>query len=183
MKRLALVLLLGLSAACAPSTTERLGLDELETIEGFELERYLGRWYEIGSYPQTFQEGCVGTTATYSLKDDGNVDVLNECLQNGEPIEANGTARPVDLDRGKLEVSFFPPFWSEYWILDLREDDGPDADYTQAVVGEPGRDALWILSRTPELDPSTEDALLADIEAQDYGLDRLRFTEQPDAAD
>ncbi|MCC7072211.1 MAG: lipocalin family protein [Deltaproteobacteria bacterium] len=167
---------LALAASCATSTTERLGLEEPSTVQGFELERYLGTWYEIGNFPQSFQEGCTGTTATYTLKDDGNVEVLNRCFKGGldgpEDV-ARGTARPVDIDRAKLEVSFFQPFWGAYWVLEL----GPDYDY--AVVGHPSRDYLWILAREPRLPSEVQDGILERLESvHGYELDRFVLTTQ-----
>jgi lipocalin len=98
------------SAACATTTTERLGLDPPRTAERVELSRYLGTWYEIASFPQGFQEGCTATTADYSLRDDGDIRVVNRCRRGsteGELTEAHGVARVVDdATRAKLEVSF-----------------------------------------------------------------------------
>lgn len=171
--------LLGCSG-CA-STTERRGLPPLQTVEQVDLQRYLGTWYEIASYPQRFQKGCTGTTATYSLRDDGEIDVLNRCRKgalDGPEDVAQGRARVTDLaTSAKLEVSFFGPFWGDYWIIDL----GPAYEY--AVVGHPGRDYLWILSRTPTLEPAVYEGILRRIEAQGYDLTRLHKTLQPGATD
>ncbi len=168
------------STGCAPTTTERLGLAEPETVSGFELEPYLGTWYEIGNFPQSFQAGCTGTTATYSLREDGNVDVLNRCFEDsldGPEKTANGQARPVELERGKLEVSFFQPFWGAYWVLELGE------DYQYSVVGHPSRDYLWILSREPQMDEATLDGILERLETvHGYELERFERTTQPDVA-
>jgi apolipoprotein D and lipocalin family protein len=167
--------------ACAPTTTERLNLPPLETVERVELERYLGTWYEIAAFPQGFQEGCTGTTATYELRDDGEIDVYNRCRLDsldGEPDTAEGRARVVDTNtNSKLEVSFFRPFWGEYWIIDL------DEDYQYAVVGHPSRDYLWILSRTPTLDPDVYLGILERLEAVGYEIDRLEETLQPEQAE
>ncbi len=170
---LASIALLG----CTESTTARLDLPPLEAVAKVDIERYLGTWYEIASYPQRYQEGCTGTTATYTLRDDGEIDVLNECRKDsldGPEDVAEGRARVVDrTTNAKLEVSFFWPFWGDYWIIDL----GPDYEY--AVVGHPSRDYLWILSRTPTLDDGTYDAILGRLEEKEYPLDRLRKTVQP----
>ncbi len=166
---------------CQPTTTERLGLPPPDTIDGFDVERYLGDWYEIASFPQPFQEGCVGTEAHYREGDGDLIDVRNTCTVDGDPVEAFGAARPVDLAEGKLEVSFFGPIWGDYWILDLVESADPDAPYQQALVGAPSRDSLWILSRTPAIDDDTLARLRAVIDEQQYDFDRLSFTAQPDA--
>ena len=170
------VILSALTGCGGPSTTERLGLAPPETISGFELERYLGRWYEIASYPQPFQEGCAATTATYGARDDGQVDVTNRCLVDGDEVLAQGLARPVALSEGKLEVSFFVPIWGDYWVLELG-DDGV-GDYTHSVVGAPSRDALWILSRTPTLDDDTLAGILERNDAQGFDEARLQWTDQ-----
>ena len=164
------------AGACAPSTTKRLNLPPLETVEKVDLERYVGTWYEIANFPQSFQEGCTGTTATYTLREDGEVDVVNRCHKgslDGEVDSAEGRARVIDATtNAKLEVSFFRPFWGEYWIIDL------GADYEYAVVGHPGRDYLWILSRTPTMDEKVYEGILERLRYKDYRLDRLQKTLQ-----
>ena len=180
MDRMALLvsLLLGIALfGCSETTTERLQLAPLEAVPQVDIERYLGTWYEIASYPQRFQEGCTATTATYTLRSDGEIDVLNKCRKGGldGPEEvAEGRARVVDREsNAKLEVSFFWPFWGDYWIIDL----GPDYEY--AVVGHPSRDYLWILSRTQTLDDEVYDGILSRIEANGYPLEPLEKTLQP----
>lgn len=165
-----------LTSACGTTTTERLDLPPLETVERVELSRYLGKWYEIASYPQSFQEGCTATTATYTLRDDGEIDVLNRC-RKGEPTgeldTAEGRARVVDKKtNAKLEVSFFRPFWGDYWIIQL------DDDYQWTVVGHPSRDYLWILSRTPTLPDTTYEAIIDRLKQQGYETERLVWTTQ-----
>jgi apolipoprotein D and lipocalin family protein len=162
---------------CATTTTERLGLPELQTVRNVELSRYIGTWFEIASFPHRFQKGCTGTTATYTLRTDGEIAVLNRCRKyslQGDVDSAEGRARVVDSKtNAKLEVTFFWPFWGDYWIIDL----GPEYEY--AVVGHPGRDYLWILSRTPTLDPATYEEILGRLRAQRYEVERLRKTRQP----
>jgi apolipoprotein D and lipocalin family protein len=169
-----LLVLLGLG--CAKTTTELLQLPELQTVPRVELELYLGTWYEISSFPQRFQKGCHATTATYSLRTDGDIDVVNRCNKdsiNGPEDVAEGRARVVDkTSNAKLEVSFFRPFWGDYWIIDL------GANYEFAAVGHPNRDYLWILSRTPTLDDTTYNQILERLTKQNYELSRLVRTEQ-----
>jgi len=163
-------------AACATSTTDRLRLPALETVGRVELDRYAGTWFEIASFPQSFQRGCTATTATYTARSDGDLDVLNRCRKgglDGEETSARGRARVVDrVTNARLEVSFFRPFWGDYWIIDL------GADYQFAVVGHPNRDYLWILSRTPELPEPTYREILARLQAQGYETARLVRTLQ-----
>ena len=172
---LALIASIALTA-CSKTTTERLQLPPLEAVPEVDLERYLGTWYEIASYPQRFQEGCTATTATYTLRSDGEIDVLNRCRKDsldGPEDTAEGRARVVDrTTNAKLEVSFFGPFWGDYWIIDL----GPEYEY--AVVGHPSRYYLWILSRTPALDATTYAAILSRLEAKAYPLEPLQETQQ-----
>jgi apolipoprotein D and lipocalin family protein len=166
-----------LLVGCGTSTTVRLGLPPLQTVPHVDLPRYLGHWYEIAAFPQSFQRGCTASTATYSLRDDGDIDVLNRCRDGsleGEVRQAKGRARVVDrATNAKLEVSFFRPFWGDYWVVDL------GADYEYAVVGHPGRDYLWILSRTPTMDAAVYDGILARLRAQGYEVERLHRTLQP----
>jgi apolipoprotein D and lipocalin family protein len=150
----------------------------LDVVDEVELERYLGRWYEIASFPQRFQEGCVATTATYTFREDGRIRVENECRDgsfDGEFRRVEGVAWVTDPSEtpAKLKVQFFWPFRGDYWIIEL------DPEYRYAVVGHPSRDYLWILARTPTLDPAVYETLLARIEAQGYDLERLSRTPQP----
>jgi apolipoprotein D and lipocalin family protein len=172
MKRLLAIVPVVLAAAgCGTTTTARLQLPPLQTVHQVDLERYTGTWYEIASFPQSFQRGCAGTTATYTLRADGDIDVLNRCRDgslDGKERSAHGRARVVDSStNAKLEVSFFGPFWGDYWIVDL----GPDYEY--AVVGHPGRDFLWILSRTPAMEPERYASILRGLQAQGYQTERL----------
>jgi apolipoprotein D and lipocalin family protein len=174
---LLVAVVIGLPACSSTTTTERLGLPPLETVEWVDLSRYVGTWYEIASYPQWFQEGCTGTTATYTLREDGTIDVLNRCRKgslDGEEDSAEGRARVRDTaTNAKLEVSFFRPFWGDYWIIDL------GSEYEYAVVGHPSRDYLWILSREPTMDQSVYEAILVRLQDQGYQIDRLQKTVQP----
>ena len=166
-------------AGCATTTTDRLKLPPLATVAKVDLGRYAGTWYEIASFPQSFQAGCTATTATYTVRDDGEVDVLNRCKKDslaGPEKSALGRARVVDsATNAKLEVSFFRPFWGDYWIIDLAE------DYSHAVVGHPGRDYLWILSRAPTMPEATYHGLVASLQARGYETSRLVKTLQPPA--
>lgn len=161
------------ASAFTKTTTERLDLPPLETVPRVDLGRYVGTWYEIASYPQPFQKGCTQTKASYSLRKDGLIDVVNDCCKDGTKKVARGRARVVDREtNAKLEVSFFGPFWGDYWIVDL------GADYEYAVVGHPSRDYLWILSRTPTMDDETYRGILRRAREQGYPLDRLVKTDQ-----
>ena len=154
----------------------------LQAIPQVDLQRYLGRWHEIAKFPNWFQRKCVSdTSADYSLLPDGSVRVLNQCrLQNGEMEQAVGAARQVGgPSSAKLEVRFAPawlsmlPFvWGDYWIVDL------DEGYQLAAVSEPRREYLWILSRTPAVDPSRYAALLRRLAAVGLDVGKLERTVQ-----
>ena len=164
-------------ASCGTSTTVRRRLPPLETVAKVDLGRYLGTWYEIASFPQKFQRGCTGSIATYSSRSDGMIDVVNRCRKDsldGEEKIAKGRARVIDpVTNAKLEVSFFRPFWGDYWIVDL------GASYDYAVVGHPSRDYLWILCRTRTMDGAVYDGILARLRGQGYEVERLQRTLQP----
>jgi apolipoprotein D and lipocalin family protein len=174
---LALLLVLAPSAPACTSTTAQQHLPPLTTVPRVDLTRYMGVWYEIASIPQRYQKGCMGTRATYTLQQSGQVEVVNACRKSAEPqaySQAVGRARVVpDSGDAKLEVSFFWPFWGDYWIVDLAD------DYSFAVVGSPGRDSLWILSRTPKLPGATTAGILRRLVEKNYDVQRLNWTVQP----
>ena len=143
----------------------------LEVVPHVELNKYLGKWYEIAHLPARFQEGCTDTTATYTLSEDGNISVLNECTRNGKVKRAKGKAKVVDNNSGaKLKVTFFWPFYGDYWIINL----GKDYDY--AVVGTPNRKYLWILSRTPQMDDELFSQLIESVKSKGFDLSKLIIT-------
>jgi apolipoprotein D and lipocalin family protein len=149
----------------------------LEVVPAVDLQRYLGTWYEIATIPQRFQKGCVGVTAEYSLRTNGDIQVVNTCIKetlDGEVRQARGKARVVDrTTNAKLKVSFFWPFWGAYWIIGL------DPEYQWAIVGHPNRNYLWILSRSPQMDEALYGKLLQLIAEKDYDLAKITKTLQP----
>jgi apolipoprotein D and lipocalin family protein len=150
-------------------------LQDPKTVPFVDLKKYAGTWFEIARYPNRFQKKCVSDVrATYNLMSDGKVSVLNQCVQaNGKVKTAKGKAKVVDrTSNAKLKVTFFWPFYGDYWILDL------DPDYTYAVVGEQDRKYLWILSRTPEMDSSLYNEILERITNQGYDTSKLIRTPQ-----
>ena len=143
----------------------------LEVVPHVELEKYLGKWYEIAHLPARFQKGCTDTTATYTLSKDGNIIVLNECIRNGKVKRAKGKAKVVDKNTGaKLKVSFFWPFSADYWIINL----GKGYDY--AVIGTPNRKYLWILSRTPQIDDRLFSQLIESVKSKGFDARKLIIT-------
>ena len=153
------------------------------TVGSVDLDRYQGKWYEIARYPNRFQKKCVGnTTATYTIKKEGIVEVINECRkENGKTDRAKGKAKVVDKEtNAKLKVRFAPswlsflPFvWGDYWIIDLENE-----NYSYAVIGDPSRKYLWILSRTPELDEDTYSKIVEKIKNNGFDPGKLIMTPQ-----
>ena len=152
----------------------------LTVVDAVDLNRYLGKWYEIASYPAWFQKDCTASTAEYSLLPDGKIQVVNRCRKDsldGPLKESKGKAEVVDTTtNAKLKVWFFWPFKGNYWIIDL------NPDYQWAVVGEPSRKYLWILSRKPTMDEAVYQSILGRLPQKGYDPDGLRRTDQVAAA-
>ena len=148
----------------------------LTVVDVVDLNRYLGMWYEIASYPSWFQKGCTASTAEYSLLSDGKIQVINRCHKDSleGPLKVSkGKAEVVDAaTNAKLKVWFFWPFKGNYWIIDL------SPDYQWAVVGEPSRKYLWILSRTPTMDEAVYQEILERLPQKGYDPAGLRKTAQ-----
>ncbi len=149
--------------------------EPLQTVPHVDIERYMGDWYEIASFPQWFSKNCWNTSASYTLRDDGKVDVVNQC-HKGSPAgpldEAHGVAVIENHQtNAELKVTFFWPFSGKYWIIELGD------DYEYAVVSEPGRSTLWILSRTENMEQTKIDLILARLrDVHGFELSRLKFT-------
>lgn len=158
---LAIITLTGCLTLSDPTTTPQ---NPPTVVQNFELGRYTGLWYQIARYPNSFQRfGCEETTAEYALQQDGNIQVLNTQICDGVPETIVGTARVPDPNQpAQLEVSFFGPFFADYWVIEL------EPNYAWAVVGDPDRRLLWILSRTPTLPADTYNDILSRLPAQGY---------------
>jgi apolipoprotein D and lipocalin family protein len=139
----------------------------LKTVDKVNLKFFLGKWYEIARYDHFFEEGCSDVNATYSLRENGEIDVLNQCIKENKLSQVKGVAYAIDATNSKLRVSFFRPFYGNYWILVL----GKNYDY--AVIGEPSREYLWILSRTPNMAQSLKEAILEKLIEFDYDPEKL----------
>jgi apolipoprotein D and lipocalin family protein len=149
--------------------------DGVPTVKGFELDRYLGTWYEIARLDHRFERGMSNITATYSMREDGGVSVLNRGYKvaKGEWDEATGKAYFVgDTDVGELKVSFFGPFYGGYNIVELDKD-----DYQYALVAGPDRSYLWILARSPELGPDVMSALVGKAKELGFPTDELIYVD------
>lgn len=156
---------------------------DLPVVDSVDLQRYAGKWYELARLPNRFQEDCAGNvTATYELQRNGEIKVVNRCLKtDGDTSEAEGIARRAggDEPNTKLKVRFAPSFlsflpmvWGDYWIIDLAP------DYSYAVIGEPNREYLWVLARTPELDKDILHEILERVKKKGYDINNLIYTRQ-----
>jgi apolipoprotein D and lipocalin family protein len=149
---------------------------ELKVVSHVDIERYMGKWYEIALYPNWFEKGCFRSTAFYEQLQEGQIKVTNQCRMNGpdgDLNEAIGIATiPNRKINSKLRVQFFWPFKGDYWIIDL------DEDYQYAIVSEPNRQYLWILSRSPNMDVQTLAMLKARIRENGFDLTYLKQTLQ-----
>jgi len=151
---------------------------EPQTVKSVNLQKYIGLWYEFAKIPNRFQSDCAkNTSATYSLHEDGNIKVVNKCVEeDGEINEAIGVARIVDkVNKTKLEVSFvsflgWRPFWGAYWIIGL------DENYKWAIVGHPERKYGWILSRTKTISAETKKEIFAILVEQGYNPKDFEIT-------
>ncbi|MHC3995445.1 lipocalin family protein [Thiomicrolovo sp. ZZH C-3] len=144
----------------------------LPTVAQVDLERYSGLWHEIARYENRFEEGCVGATATYRLKDD-YVEVINRCYDDAGRLkdQAKGKAHVVDgSGNAKLRVTFFWPFYGDYWIIMLAD------DYRYAVIGDPQREYLWILARDTVLSDTDREQILSRLVAMKYDPFKLYWT-------
>lgn len=171
-----------LSGLCAVPALAADAARPLQPIESLAVPRYMGIWYEIAKFPNDFQKKCVGdTTASYNLGQDGRVQVVNRCrTADGKSDVAEGVARQLGgATSPKLKVrfapailSFIPMVWGDYWVIDL------DEKYQLSAVSEPKREYLWILSRTPQVEPAAYDALLTRLTAQGLDVSKLERTPQ-----
>lgn len=145
------------------------------TVKGFELERYLGRWYEIARLDHSFERGLVDVTAEYAIRDDGGVKVINrgyhQLKQEWKEIEGKAFFQDTP-DKGLLKVSFFGPFYGTYNIVELDK-----INYSYALVCGPDRSYLWILARTPKISKKISDDLMAKASSLGFDTSKLILVE------
>lgn len=167
-----------IASVCAASLRAMAWVDAkpapLASVNSVDLQRYVGKWYEIARYPARFQRDCASdATADYELRPNGKVGVVNTCRKSdGKIKKASGSAKVVHASNARLKVTFFWPFYGDYWIIGL------DANYRWAVVGEPGRKYLWILSRTPQMNEADYQQAVEQARAAGYDPARLMKTPQ-----
>ncbi|MFT7004655.1 MAG: apolipoprotein D and lipocalin family protein [Sulfurimonas sp.] len=145
----------------------------LKTVEHVQLDKYLGTWYEIARYEHSFEVGCSDVSATYSLKENEKINVVNSCKKEDGTISiVTGEAYVTDETNSKLKVTFFWPFYGDYWIVILGE------NYEYVVIGEPTREYFWILSREKSLDDKVKKEILASLPNLGYDEEKLIWTKQ-----
>jgi len=166
-------LLVGLAGLAGPAALRAAEPAPLPTVAEVDLARYAGTWYEIALIPNRFQKQCVADTRATYRPQDGGIEVINRCrTADGQTDEAKGRAKIVpDSGNAKLRVSFFWPFYGDYWVLAL------DPDYRNVLVGEPRRQYGWVLSREREMTAARFEDLMA--RAQALGYAREAFVKTP----
>ncbi len=154
-------------------------MTDRSTVKVLDLNRYLGTWYEIARFPHSFEKNLVGVTATYRLKDDGMIEVLNQGFKNtldGKLSKVIGKAKiPDKAEPGKLKVSFFWIFYGDYFVLELDQE-----NYQYVMIGSSSDKYFWILGRTPQMDPAVYNMLLEKARKRGYILDKLYKVPQPE---
>jgi apolipoprotein D and lipocalin family protein len=178
MKKILALLLLTLFAfqsfsGCSVSNNKTM---DNKTVSNLDLQKYLGKWYELARFDHSFERNMVGVTATYSLKSDGKIKVVNEGYLNtleGKYKKAVGKAKIPDKSQpGWLKVSFFLWFYADYFVLEL------DSDYKWALIGSSSPKYLWILSRTPQLPKQELDLILNKAKERGYDTGKLIWVDQ-----
>ncbi|GAB4391371.1 MAG: lipocalin family protein [Gammaproteobacteria bacterium] len=165
-------IILGYSVLCFTAVAAEYA--PLPTVKQVDLQRYAGRWFEIALIPNRFQENCICSNALYQLKK-GVLRVTNQCYNSkrSEHITAHGKAWPVaGSNNAKLLIQFFWPFKGDYWILDL------DKKYRYALVGEPSRRYLWVLSRSPSMSVAQYRTIVNRAQQLGYDITQLVRTDQ-----
>ena len=146
----------------------------LQTVKKVDLQKYLGTWYEIARFEHFFEKDCKNVSANYSMMDEKTIQVINKCtkITTNESKEATGRAYAVDDSNSKLKVSFFRPFYGDYWILVL------DKNYEYVLVGTPNREYLWILARDKTISPEIKNSILEKLPSLGFDSSKLLWTIQ-----
>lgn len=155
-----------LGAGCEQST------ENIPAVSGFDLNKYMGEWYEVARLPNRFEKDMTQVTAFYTTNPDGTVQVRNQGIRNYKISSVDGKARQDSeaAGTGELEVTFFWPFYSMYRVIWL------DPDYQTSVVTGANKDFLWILSRTPVLQDDEKKSIMDFLEQHDYPVGNLIYS-------
>lgn len=167
MKTIYLIIVMSLFASCSKRY-------DLQTVSSVDLKKYAGLWYEIALYPNSFEKDCYCTTAEYQTTDKKYIKVINRCRKQGIDGSENkieGKAFVVkNSNNAKLKVQFFWPFKGDYWIIDLAQ------DYSYAVVSEPTKKYLWILSREPQMPDTTYNQIIERLQDKKFDISKIQKT-------
>jgi apolipoprotein D and lipocalin family protein len=147
----------------------------LTSVTPFEVKRYLGKWYEIARLDHSFERGLTDVSATYTLKPDGSLEVINRGFNTKKDEWKSAIGRALftgSQNQASLKVSFFGPFYGGYHVLALDQ-----KEYQWALVSGPDRDYLWILARTKVLAPAIRDQLVAEAKKMGFATDKLIWVE------
>lgn len=170
----AMMMLLVFMGSCASAKK----VEEKKIVQQVDLKRYAGTWYEIARFPHRFEKDLVGVTATYTLLENGRIEVINKGHKHtldGPEKTAIGKAKLADTAQtGWLKVSFFWIFYADYLILEL-----DTSDYQYALIGSTTDDYLWVLSRTPQMNQQTYEMLLGKAAERGYDTTKLLLVAQP----
>jgi len=150
--------------------------ENIHPVNNFDTTRYLGKWYEIARLDHSFERGLSHVTADYSLRQDGGLKVLNRGYKDADAKwkEAEGKAYFVDKkDVGYLKVSFFGPFYGSYIVFDL-----DSQDYSYSMISGPDKSYLWLLSRTPTMDPALQQRLVEKARGLGFDTSKLIYVKQ-----
>lgn len=170
-----MILILGMTLIGFSSQAQKAMIDN-SVVQQLDLERYLGTWYEIARYDHSFEKGLEGVTANYSMREDGKIKVINSGYKgglDGKKSIAEGKAKiPNPQEPSKLKVSFFWIFYGDYFVMEL------DENYQWAVIGSKTDKYLWILSRTPQMEPDIYNDLLKRLKKRGYDISKLILVKQ-----
>jgi apolipoprotein D and lipocalin family protein len=176
MKRTLLLILMPVFLASTSFCQTNKKAMDYTTVKELDLQKYMGTWYEIARYDHSFERGLAGCTANYSFRPDGKIKVINQGYKGtlrGKFMKAAGKAKlPDKKEPGKLKVSFFLFFYADYYVLELGE------NYDWALIGSSTDKYLWILSRTPKLEPSVYQKIIGLAQKRGYDTTKLLLVEQ-----
>ncbi len=172
MKIIYLTILLTLTGCLTSQKNNTGSMINNSTVKNLDINHYIGKWYEIARYPHSFEKNLVGVTATYKFRNDGKIDVINQGYKDsldGKLKTAKGKAYiPDKNDPGKLKVAFFLFFYADYYVMEF-----DSSDYQWALIGSSSDKYLWILSRTPQLDPEIYKMLVDRAKERGYDVSKL----------
>lgn len=171
MRHISVVLAFLILAGCAAFPSYRDTDVRLNSMAVFDPAKYSGLWYEVASYEAPFQKGCTDTQARYTMREDGTLDVLNQCNKDGTTTQIAGAAWVVGPGRLKVQLDGVP-LAADYWVLWV------DDDYQTAVVGTPSGRAGWILNREPSISADRLEAAREVLDFNGYDLEPLMMTPQ-----